>query len=395
MRKATQQQIKEHNARLVLRTIYDQGRVSRAEVARLTGLARTTVSDTVADLLQDGLVAEVGVGPSAGGKPPILLSVVDDSLHMMGVDLSGHKFRGAIINLRGRVEYRHTIPFSGQRGVEAVQVVYQMIDHLLSLPYNPLLGIGIGSPGLMDARRGVVLQSVNLGWKDLPLRALLEERYDLPVYLVNDCQAAALGECTFGDERGLRNLVLINLNRGVGAGVILNRQIYLGDHCWAGEIGHVRAVEGGELCRCGHRGCLETVIGSRAVVRRAQEIARKDPHSTLYKFVSDPSEIDLDVLVQASAAGDRTVRSVVDEVGLHLGKAVAYLISILNVQHIVLAGSVSRFGDVLVESVQRHMRERTLPALAAKTQVQVTGLGTDIVCLGAAALLLSRELGIV
>ncbi len=395
MRKATQQQIKEHNARLVLRTIYDQGRVSRAEVARLTGLARTTVSDTVAELLHDGLVAEVGLGPSAGGKPPILLSVVDNSLHLIGVDLSGSKFRGTIVNLRGKVEYRHTIPIRGQRGKEAVRLVYQLIDHLLSLRYTPLLGIGIGSPGLMDARHGVVLQSVNLGWQDLPLRALLEKRYDLPVYLVNDCQAAALGECTFGKGRNVRNLVLINLNRGVGAGVILNRQIFLGDHCWAGEIGHVRAVEEGELCRCGHHGCLETLIGSRAVVRRAREIAENDPHSTLHDLVNDPAEIDLGILVQALADGDPTVRSMVEEIGMHLGKAVACLISVLNIQLVVLAGSVSRFGEVLVESVQRHMRERTLPALAARTQVQVTGLGTDIVSLGAAALLLSRELGIV
>jgi glucokinase-like ROK family protein len=394
MKKATRQQTKAHNSRLILKTIYDEGEVSRADIARVTGLTRTTVSDAVAELIEGGLVAEVGLGPSAGGKPPILLSVVDNARYLIGVDLAESEFRGAVINLRGEIKHRLSLPIHDCDGDAALALVYELVDELVAIADSPILGVGIGTPGLMDARRGVVRNAVNLDWHDLPLGDLLEERYELPVYIANDSQVAALAECTFGDSKDVSNVVLIKVGRGTGGGIVLNRQLYYGDGFGAGEIGHVTVVEDGELCRCGHYGCLETVTNSRAIVKRAQTIAENDPHSTLHQFATTPEEINTDVVLQAFEAGDEVLQSVIAEVGYYLGVAVANLVGALNVQGIVIAGSVAHFGQALLEPIVQEVRRRSLAALADETRVEITSLGPDIVILGAAALLLTQELGL-
>jgi N-acetylglucosamine repressor len=394
MKKATRQQTKAHNTRLILKTIYNEGEISRADIARLTGLTRTTVSDAVAELIEDGLVAEVGLGPSAGGKPPTLLSIVDDSRYLIGIDLADSEFRGAVINLRGKIKRRLSLPIHDRNDSAALALVYELIDELVAVADGSILGIGIGTPGLMDARRGVVRNAVNLDWHDLPLGDLLEERYELPVYIANDSQVAALAEFTFGDSKDVPNLIVIKVGRGTGAGIVLNRQLYYGDGFGAGEIGHVTVIEDGELCRCGHYGCLETVTSSRAIVKRAQAIAKKDPHSTLYRFVATPEEINTDIVLQAFEAGDEALQPVIAETGHYLGVAVANLVGALNVQRVVIAGSVARFGQALLEPTVQEVRRRSLAALANETRIEITSLGPDIVILGAAALLLTYELGL-
>ena len=201
-RKATRKQTRAHNSRLVLRTIYERDLISRAEIARETGLTRTTVSDVVADLMDRNLVDEVGLGPSAGGKPPILLSIVDNSYHLIGIDLASDAFRGAVVNLRGKIQHRVEMPLEAQDGDAALALVHELVERLMAATDRPLLGIGIGTPGLMDPHHGVVRRAVNLNWRDLPLRKRLHRRHHLPVHVANDCQVAALGEYAFGRGKG-------------------------------------------------------------------------------------------------------------------------------------------------------------------------------------------------
>src|SRR5687767_2903998 len=176
--KATHRQTRRHNQQLVLRTIYDRRETSRAEIARLTGLTRTSVSQLVAELIASGLVAEVGRGPSSGGKAPILLSVVPDSRHVIGLDLGDSVFSGAVVDLRGRVLHSLSRPLDGRDGRQALQLVFDLVDALVhSNGTRPLLGVGIGTPGLIDSASGTVRWAVNLDWAELELGPLVTERY--------------------------------------------------------------------------------------------------------------------------------------------------------------------------------------------------------------------------
>ena len=246
LKKATRSHTKTHNQRLILRTIYDHHQISRADIARRTGLTRTTVSNAVNILMRDGLVAENGQGSSAGGKPPILLKIVDNSRQLLGLDLANSEFQGGIFDLRGNLLHRATVPANERTGEDALGLVYNLIDQLLPLASSPLLGIGVGTPGLIDMRQGTIRTAVNLGWHNLPLRELLETRYNLPAHIANDSQTAALAEYTFGGSQAIPNLIVIKVGRGTSAGIILNGQLYHGTNVGASEIGHVRVVEGGE-----------------------------------------------------------------------------------------------------------------------------------------------------
>lgn len=394
LQKATREQTRTHNSRLVFRTIYDCGQISRADVARVTRLTRTTVSNVVADLVEKGLVEEVGYGPSAGGKPPILLSVVGDSRHLIGIDLASGEFRGAIVNLRGEIQHRIGLPLRGRDGDEALALVYELTDDLVTATDSSLLGIGVGTPGLMNPINGVVRRAVNLNWQDLPLRSLLQARYGLPVYVANDSQVAALAEYTFGEDKGDENLVVVKVEHGIGAGIVLNGQLFYGDTFGAGEIGHVTVVENGQRCRCGNFGCLETVASGRAIVQRAQVIAQDNPRSLLHQFAASPKEITIEAVCQAFEAGDEAVRQMMVEVGRYLGIVMANLVGVLSVRRVLLAGSVVCFGQGWLDTIRQEMVKRSLAMIADETEFAISSMGPDIVILGASALVLTRELGL-
>ncbi len=393
--KATQQQTKAHNDSLVLSTIYEAGEISRAAVARRTGLSRTSVGEAVGELLERGLVKEIGRGRPSLGKPPILLRVRADARHLIGVDLSGADFRGAVINLRGEIRRALNVPRDGRSGTAAVELVYKLVDALAAEADAPLLGLGIGTPGLIDLQRGSPVHwAVNLDWLDVPLRDLLAARYGLPVYVLNDSQAAAMGEYFFGAHDGTGNLVVIKSEEGLGAGVVLEGRLLHGDHFGAGEIGHLVFDDGGRTCQCGNRGCLETVASASAILRAVSAAARADPFSILHQAATCDEALDMAAVLRAYEAGDECVRRVVVEASRALGLAIAMLVGTLNVQNIVIAGRVTELGEPLLELVRAEGCRRSLAALARATRVNFSAIGADITALGAAAVLLHQELGI-
>ncbi|MCP4425343.1 MAG: ROK family protein [Chloroflexi bacterium] len=395
MKKATRQQTKTHNSRLVLKTIYQRGSLSRADIARATRLTRPTVSNIVAELMADGLVDEIGHGQSQGGKPPILLSVVAHSHNIIGIDLGNSEFRGGIFDLRGSKLHSLNLPINGQVGEMALNLVYALIDQLLPRVNSPVLGIGIGTPGITDTAAGIIYEAVNLGWSDLPLRDLLVERYDVPVHVANDSQAAALGEFSFGHGEKASNLVVVKAGSGISAGIVLNGRIYSGDHASPGEIGHIATVPSGKLCTCSRHGCLETVASSRAIIEGAQAIVQAEPESIMAQLVTSPEEITTDLVLQAFEADDTSVHVLIANVGRYLGTAVAHLVSILSIEHLIIGGRISRFGDVLLTAVRNELNHSVLTRIAQNTHIELSVLGADIVILGAAALVLARELGVV
>ncbi len=386
MQKATRQYTKEHNRNLVLKTIIEHDSISRAEISRCTSLTRTTVSDIVGDLISEGLVSEIGMGESIGGKSPILLSLVEDSRYLIGLDLAHNQFRGAIVNLRGKIRELITLPVNSRNGDQALGLVYDILDRLIKAAKVPLVGIGIGTPGLVNITEGVVVNAVNLDWKDLPLRHLMEERYHLPVSILNDSQAAAMGEYTFGPVHASEsNLILINVRHGIGAGIIIQGKLFHGDGGGAGEIGHVVVVpEGGLLCRCGNRGCLETVASAQALVKQAQARAAQPG---LAMQPDAPQDISLDTLEAAFWRGDPDVRQAVVETGCYLGMAISNLVGTLNIQDIVLTGDMTRFGKPWLEAVREMITTTTLRRLAQGTKIEIGRLGENSIILGASAML--------
>ena len=352
-----------HNRSLVLQTLYRAGQQSRADIARETGLTRVTISDLVAELIVEGLIVEVGQREdSRPGKPATLLDLNRDAFQIVGIDLSDHAtFRGAVLDLDGQVLHRAQLPLGQAMGPDATALVIALAEQLVAAATLPVLGLGVGSPGVVDLA-GVVLSAPNLGWANVELRRILADRFSLPVVVANDANAAALAEHSFGDADS--DMMLVKVGRGVGAGLLLDGTPLFGSRFAAGEIGHVVVgTDGGAACACGKRGCLETWL---AVPRLEAAIA------------ADPSHRD----------------EILTEAGQRLGIALAPVVGALNLAEVVLSGPTPLLDGVLAASTIATLRSRTMAEFHGDLTLRMTTLGEDIVMRGAAVMVLSAQLGV-
>ena len=345
---------KRHHRALILQQLFADGPASRADLARATGLTRVTVSDLVGGLIDEGLLGELGA-PAASrvGKPPTLVGLLADANHIVALNLPGDRMIGAVLDLFGQVKARAELPRGGARGEEAVRLAIRLAQQLRAATDRPLLGVGVGTPGIVDSR-GVVIDAPNLGWADVDLTGALRRELGAPVYVANDANTAVLGEYTFGKTTAA-DLMLLRIGTGVGAGLLVGGALVQGHTSAAGEIGHVVIDPAGARCACGRAGCLETVLAVPSLRR-----------------------------------GDRSLAAV----GTLLGEVLAPVIAALNLREVVLAGPLQLPDGELLEALDSTVRERVIAASSAELVVRTTPLGDDVVLVGAAVLVLSAELGV-
>jgi N-acetylglucosamine repressor len=387
--KATHRGTRRSNERLVLRTVHEVGPLSRADVARATGLTRTSVSDLVEGLLDEGLVAEAGTGPSTGGKAPILLRVPADARQLVGVDVDRDRLSGVVVNLQGEVSARDTRDLHDRNGAEALDELESLVLSLAEVADRPLVGVGVGTPGLVDTATGVVRWAVGLDWRDEPVGERLAAASGLPVVIVNDSQAAAMAEWAFGRHDTSSAMVVVKVGAGIGAGIVIGGRVYTGDDAGAGEIGHTRVVDEGEACRCGSSGCLETVASLRAVLARAQRDAASRSDWSL-----SGTDVTHEALLTAFQAGDRVARELVLDAAQPLGRMLGTMIGMLGARDIVLVGPMTDFGEPWLDRVRAEAGRSALPVLAERSTIHLGRTGDDVVELGAAAMLMTSELGL-
>lgn len=377
--KATRHDSRRSNLRTTLEVVSTQGATSRAEIARQTGLSRAAVSSLVGELIDHGLLRELGQGTSAGGKPPTLLALNERGRDIVAIDLGHRPFQGALVDLSGRIHERINDDDSAVApvGEKAHEAALNLIESLIAKATAPVLGIGVGAPGVIDPE-GTVLEAANLDWHGFDLGGELRRRFDLPVSIANDAAMAALFE--FRRRPIDRNLILVKLGRGVGAGVVLNGALHRGEHSAAGEIGHVRVRDDGERCRCGNSGCLETVASVPAILRR---------------LGADPERHPWDALALAGLVGEEPVRRALSEAGRHIGMVLANVVATLDIGHVVLAPDLLNAGDILIQEIRIELRSRILPATADLIEIEATQMGGDLVLSGAASGVLVDRLGVV
>lgn len=373
---ASGQDARELNRRSVLHAIASGAAITRADLARLTGLTRPTISSLVEELVDHGLVVEAGQGPSAGGKRPTLLAVDGAARQVIAIDVSSDAVVGALSDLVGvssAIEVRPGVA----TGDELVDEVVELIATLASQATAPIAGVGVGTPGLVDVD-GTIVEAANLGWHDRPLGAELHERTGLPVWVANDADAAALAEFAHLPE-GRDGLAVVRIGAGIGAGLVLGGRPYRGARAAAGEIGHLVVVPDGDRCSCGNAGCLETVASLRPLLA-AGGFDPADPPS------------DLDALLER---GGDDARTALDLAALHLGSVVANLIAIVDVADVVLSVEIPGVGEALAERVQQVVTERLLPRLVEDVHVHAATDADRLVLDGAHALVLAGSLGMV
>ncbi|EKN66274.1 glucokinase [Neobacillus bataviensis LMG 21833] len=314
-----------------------------------------------------------------------------------GVDLGGTTTKIAFITADGEIEHKWEIPTDNtDEGKNITQnIANALAEKLAQLgeTNDRLAGIGMGAPGPMDYERGVILNAVNLGWKDnFPLQESLEAATSLPAAIENDANCAALGEMWKGAGNGAKDLVCVTLGTGVGGGVIANGNIVQGINGAAGEIGHITAVpSGGAPCNCGRKGCLETIASATGIVRLAMaELNKHETSGELSKLLSLNGKITAKEVFDTARNGDPLARNVLDEVSFHLGFVLGSIANTLNPEKIVLGGGVSKAGAILLDAVNESFAKFAFSAVRDSTQLALATLGNDAGVLGAAWLIKNK-----
>ncbi|MFG2297670.1 ROK family transcriptional regulator [Streptomyces sp. NPDC048603] len=370
-----------HRANLerVVRAVRLAGSLTQAEIARTTGLSAATVSNIVREL-KDGGTVEV-TPTSAGGRRARSVSLSGDAGIVIGVDFGHTHLRVAVGNLAHQVLAEEVEPLdvdaSWVDGFDRAEHLVGRLIESVGTVREKVIGVGLGVPGPIDVESGTLGSTAILpGWAGINPRDELARRLGVPVYVDNDANLGALGELVWGSGRGVKDLAYIKVASGVGAGLVINGQIYRGPGGTAGEIGHITLDESGPVCRCGNRGCLETFAAARYVLPLLQG--------------SHGPELTMERVVELAREGDPGCRRVVTDVGRHVGSGVASLCNLLNPSRVVLGGSLADAGELVLAPIRESVGRYAIPSAARQLSVLTGSLGGRAEVLGALALVLSE-----
>ena len=372
--------LRESNRDRVVQALRTLGVASRAEVARWTGLSRSTVSSIVAELVAEGLVVDrEGDGrPGSTGRPPALIALDPTAGVALGVDFGKRHLAVAAADLSHRILAEEWVEmpedYDADVGIgRAVELVESVLAES-GADRDRLLGVGMGLPGPVH-RSGIVGSSAILpGWAGTPGGERMSERLGLDVWVGNDANLGALSEATWGAGRGASAVVYLKLSTGIGSGIVIDGELFGGAGGTAGEIGHTTLDETGDICRCGSRGCLETYAAGAAIARMLSR--------------SRSEELDVETVLSSADAGESACRRALRDAGRHIGVAVANLCNLVNPDRIVVGGSMAHAGDLLLDPIRESVGLRAIPSAAEDVEVVLGELGDRAELLGAVALVL-------
>jgi predicted NBD/HSP70 family sugar kinase len=376
--------LRERNKLRVIETLRQQGTASRSELARVTGLSRTTITSLVAELQQRGLVVEQapgesGTGPAGRGRPPTLLRLDPSAGTALGVYFGHTHLRVAVADLSSAVLAERRLELDvDHSATAALDATVELVDSVLDeagLGRDDVIGVGMGISGPIDLSGAVGHTVILPDWVGLNAAGELERRLGLPVTVDNDANLGALAEVSTGAGRGLTDVVYVMVSAGIGSGLILGGKLHRGATGFAGELGHVFVAEKGAVCRCGNRGCLETVASTEALLALLRPAHGDD--------------LTVAGVLELVASGDLAANRVVYDVGRAVGRVLAGLVTCLDPQAVIVGGELSPAGEPLLHGIRDAIDRYALPGASRSVEVKSGVLGERAEVLGALALVIS------
>jgi predicted NBD/HSP70 family sugar kinase len=387
--------LRRHNRALLLELIRTRGPVSRAELARIGRLGMPAVTAAVERLIEEGLVQEVGPGPSTGGRRPSLVGLVPEAHCAVGLEVGTRTLTAVVTDLNAVVKRRVKISSEMAKGPEALmeRVRENLGDVLQGYPNETgeVLGIGMALPApVLEAEGGYTGMLFNPpsypGFDEFDIGDLVEQEFGVPVLLDNDANAAALGEHLYGAGRGVQDMFYLIVHRGVGGAAIVGGILYRGAQGGAGEIGQALVDLEGPRCGCGRYGCLEAFAGRAAIARRAERALKLAGGTKMTGH--DPDRVTAEDVIEAGLGGDELARRILKETGEYLGLGISTVVNLFNPELVVVGGSTMKAGSLVLAPAISVVRRRAMPGLAERVRIVAGELGEDAGAVGAAALVL-------
>src|SRR6185437_3376552 len=389
----TVRDLRKSNRSRALWQVFLNGPLTRQEVAAVAGLSSATVSNLVGGLLAEGVVAEVGLEDSNGGRPRGLLQVNPDYGYVIGADVGETAVLVELFDLTLRMRARHTSvtgPTTALDPGDAVNRIVEGVESVIAesgVPERLILGVGVAVPGLVEHRDAAVVHGQSVGWHAVPLEADLRARIDLPIMVDNGAKTLGQAERWLGAARDTDNAVIVLLGIGAGTCIVSNGEVYRGATSSAGEWGHTTVVAGGRTCRCGADGCLEAYIGAGAIVARYEQLKRR-------RRAARPAELEARIAAIIEARHrDPAAARVLDETVTYLGAGIADLVNLFNPERVVVGGWLGQaLSDALLPSIREAAAGRALHLPFSRVEIVKAELGQDAVALGGATLPIARLL---
>ena len=308
----------------------------------------------------------------------------------IGIDIGGTSIKGAAVDSNGTVYEKFSIPFvKGEAGEITIQKLAETVKEYIAAHNleNKVVGIGIGSPGTLDIKNGIVNYANNLGWNNLPVAGLMQKVLPYPVRLTNDANAAALGEAKFGAGKKYETVIMLTLGTGVGGGIIIDGKLYEGNEGKGGELGHIVVQIDGEPCSCGRKGCLEAYASATALIRETKKEMYKNKRSLLWKISPEIELVGGKAVFEGAAQGDKSAIKVLDNYIKYLGEGILNFCNIFRPNVVVLSGGIANAGKPLFEPLNQYLKDREYGYKATpEVKVVPAELGYDSGKIGAAAL---------
>lgn len=371
----------------ILKCLYDTGVQSNSYLAKRLNVSVPTVQLFLNELIDLGLVADLGLGESSGGRRPSMYGLAENSFYTMGIDIGRYTTRVGVYNhLNNSVSGTHQLELKLEDDEGFVDRVCEFASSVIvnsKIDADKLIGIGVNMPGLIDYQKGVNNTYLNF---ETPVGEMFEKKFGKRVFLENDARARANGELRFGAAKGVANALVFHIDWGVGLGMILDGKLHRGASGFAGEFSHMPILEEGALCHCGKHGCLETIASGVALSKRVAEGLKAGNESILLKNNTDSiTHFNLEAIVDAVNKGDMFSISLLSNMAHHLGKGIATLIQILNPELVILGGRLSKAGEYLITPIKQSLYLHCIPQLREDVDIVVSQLDSEAGVLGAVA----------
>lgn len=393
---ANQKLVRKLNNNIIIEVLRKEAPVSRANLSSITGLNRSTVSSIIDELLEGGWVRETSYQTNKIGRPGLLLELNPQGGFAVGVEIGVDFLLCVITNYAAEVIWNKRIEINPKDGQVVIQqkafdLASKGIEFGKQKCGRPL-GIGIAMPGLVDVHNGILKFAPNLDWQNVPIRLIWNQQFHYPIYVENDGNAAALGEYYFGAAKGTKDFIYIAAGYGLGSGIIVDGKLMRGNKGYASELGHMTYDPNGEECSCGKRGCYETIIGPRAVIKSVKKlIEEKGADNTIIKISEkDKSPINYDAVVNAAMENDLIAMDALKDVGCKLGLVVSHLVNIFDPKMVILGGALNYAKDFIQPVVEKVVRDNALLLCQEDLEITNSQLGQNSSVMGAIALVLEN-----
>jgi N-acetylglucosamine repressor len=388
--------VKLANRTVVFRTIREASLISRAELAKHTGLNPATLTHITRELLEQGLIEEAGFGESRGGRRRSMLRICSQKGYIIAIRLSRANIQGILTDIDMHEIFRQTVHASLSNPFDInLPALLGLINKLIEqsgIERKKILGVGICAPGPLDARKGILIAPPNFpGWPNTSLCQIVERETGFPTFLDNDANAAALAEKWFGAARDMDNFAYLLIEDGVGGGLVVNGDIYRGNHDVAGEIGHMTIQADGPQCSCGNSGCLEIYASPRTAEEYVARSIAAGRASTIVDLTSGAEEANFEIIAKAAHAGDSLALEALQPIVRALVIGITNMINLFDPETVIIGGKISLVGDLIQNELQDQVNRRVLPRGGQVIPILFSGLNADSPVIGAFSLVL-REL---